>query len=125
MLKKLPDDVIVAPAHGAGSACGKNIQAGDSSTMGEQKASNYALKIEDKEEFVQTLCANIPKPPAYFPRAVQLNKQKDLEPTSEIVKRSMKGLSADEVEAELKKDGTYVLDIRCPDYDVAHIPGAL
>ena len=125
VLKKLPDDVIVAPAHGAGSACGKNIQAGDSSTIGDQKATNYALKLECKEEFVKTLCANISKPPAYFPRAVELNKQKDLESTCDVLKRSMKGLSADEVEAELKKERTYVFDIRCPDYDTAHIPGAL
>ena len=78
LLKKLPDDCIVLPAHGAGSACGKNIQAGDFCIMGNQKKSNAPFAEEDEEKFVILATENMPSPPSYFGLDVALNKSADV-----------------------------------------------
>lgn len=78
----LPDDVIVFPGHGAGSACGKNISAGYSCTVGNQKLNNYALKVANEEEFVQVVAGDLPKPPKYFFYNAGLNKEANLEDLS-------------------------------------------
>src|SRR6202142_2216507 len=66
-LLKLPDDVLVYPAHGAGSLCGRNMRAERSSTIGTERLTNYALQIESKKEFVRQLTTNLPPRPEYFP----------------------------------------------------------
>lgn len=72
----LPDDIIVYPAHGAGSACGKNMSRETSDSLGQQKKTNYALRPDmTKEEFVREVTAGLQAPPAYFPMNVQLNRQ--------------------------------------------------
>jgi hydroxyacylglutathione hydrolase len=72
--KSLPDHIQVWPAHGAGSACGKALGAVPSSTIGYEKLSNWALKIEDEETFIQTLLEGQPEPPKYFAMMKRLNK---------------------------------------------------
>ena len=73
-LMTLPDDTLVYPAHGAGSACGKNLSTETVSTIGEQKRSNYALAPMTSEEFIAVVTADQPSAPAYFPHAVASNK---------------------------------------------------
>ncbi|MDZ4835617.1 MAG: rhodanese-like domain-containing protein [Candidatus Melainabacteria bacterium] len=73
-LLKLPDDVEVFPAHGAGSLCGKHLSNERSSTIGQQKQFNYALKPMSKEAFVEMLTADQPEVPAYFPKDVEINR---------------------------------------------------
>ena len=74
-LLKLPDAVLVYPAHGAGSLCGRNISKETSSTIGEQRRFNYALQPMPKEDFVRLLTTDLPEVPAYFPRDVELNRE--------------------------------------------------
>ena len=71
----LPGDVIVYPAHGPGSACGKNLGPETSSTIAVEKETNYALKAQGKEEFVTAVTAGLALPPKYFPINAQINKQ--------------------------------------------------
>ena len=73
-IKTLPDDVIVYPGHGAGSACGKNIGKQAYSTIGEQKHFNYAMLADDKDAFIKTVTSDLPVPPAYFFKDAGINK---------------------------------------------------
>ena len=73
-LLKLPDEVEVYPAHGAGSMCGRNMSKETSSTIGEQRKFNYALKPMTKEQFVSLMTADLPEAPAYFPRDAEINR---------------------------------------------------
>jgi glyoxylase-like metal-dependent hydrolase (beta-lactamase superfamily II) len=73
-LLKLPDDTQVYPAHGAGSMCGRNMSKETSSTIGEQRKFNYALKPMSKEEFVSMMTADIPEAPSYFPKDAEINR---------------------------------------------------
>ena len=73
-LLKLPDEVEVYPAHGAGSMCGRNMSKETSSTIGEQRKFNYALKPMSKEEFVTMMTADLPEAPSYFPRDAEINR---------------------------------------------------
>ncbi len=74
-LFKLDDSVEVYPAHGAGSLCGRNIAKETSSTIGEQRQYNYALKPIPKEDFVRMMTSDLPEVPEYFPRDAELNRQ--------------------------------------------------
>src|SRR5678815_6151091 len=71
---KLPDAIEVYPAHGAGSMCGRNISKETSSTIGEQRKFNYALKPMSKEEFVTMMTADLPEAPSYFPKDAEINR---------------------------------------------------
>ena len=73
-LKQLPDDVIVYPAHGPGSACGKNLGKETWSTIGEQKKFNYAMKAESREQLIKEVTEGLSAPPQYFPLNASLNK---------------------------------------------------
>jgi hydroxyacylglutathione hydrolase len=126
-LKKLivlPDDVVVYPAHGAGSACGKNIGKETSSTIGQQKANNYALKITDKSAFIETVCAGISPAPAYFFKDAALNKNGYSE-YDEVVKKGLSPLSVADFENHLSK-GAIVIDSRIPDFfELGFVPGSI
>jgi hydroxyacylglutathione hydrolase len=74
-IKPLADDVIVFPAHGPGSSCGKNIGTEKQSTIGEQKLNNYALLAETKEDFVKAVTTGLAEPPQYFPINAKINKE--------------------------------------------------
>ena len=73
-LLKLPDEVLVYPAHGAGSLCGRNMRAERSSTIGTERLTNYALQIPNREEFIQQLTSNLPARPEYFLQDAEINR---------------------------------------------------
>ena len=73
-LLKLPDEVLVYPAHGAGSLCGRNMRAERSSTIGTERLTNYALQIASREEFIQQLTSNLPARPEYFLQDAEINR---------------------------------------------------
>ena len=108
----LNDDIIVYPAHGAGSACGKNMSKETSDTLGHQKAVNYALRADmTKDEFVKEVTTGLMPPPAYFPLNVMLNKQ-GYESIDEVMKRGNIALSPDAFEAAANETGALILDTR-------------
>ncbi|WP_397444471.1 rhodanese-like domain-containing protein [Polaribacter sp. R77954] len=108
----LPNDVIVYPAHGAGSACGKNLSKETVGTIGNQKETNYALRADmTKEEFINEVTEGLLPPPAYFPLNVKLNKEgyKDID---DVIKTSAKPLSVKEFELVANTTDAIVLDVR-------------
>lgn len=108
----LPDDVIVYPGHGAGSACGKNMSKETVGSIGHEKANNYALRADmTKEEFVKEVTDGLTPPPKYFPLNVMLNKQ-GYEDIDEVLDRGQSGLSPDAFEAAANETGAVVLDVR-------------
>src|SRR6202034_1953398 len=74
-LLKLSDDVLVYPAHGAGSLCGRNMRAERSSTIGTERLTNYALQIDSRDEFIRQLTANLPARPEYFLQDAEINRE--------------------------------------------------
>lgn len=110
----LADDVIVYPAHGAGSACGKNMSKETSDTLGHQKATNYALRADmSREQFIKEVTDGLTTPPAYFPLNVMLNKQ-GYDSISEVLKRGQQKLSPEAFETAANETGALVLDTRDP-----------
>jgi hydroxyacylglutathione hydrolase len=108
----LPDDVIVYPGHGAGSACGKNMSKETVSTIGQQKASNYALRANmSKEEFIQEVTDGLLPPPPYFGFNVAMNK-KGYDSYEEVVNRGLTALSPNEFEIAAEETGAMILDTR-------------
>jgi hydroxyacylglutathione hydrolase len=108
----LADDIIVYPAHGAGSACGKNMSKETTDTLGHQKATNYALRANmARDEFIKEVTAGLMPPPAYFPLNVMLNKQ-GYESIDEVIKRGKIGLSPDAFELAANETGALILDTR-------------
>ncbi len=108
----LPDDIIVYPAHGAGSACGKNMSKETSDTLGNQKKYNYALRADmTRDEFIKEVTDGLLPPPAYFPLNVMLNKQ-GYESIDAVMKRGNIGLSADDFEKAANETGAIILDTR-------------
>lgn len=122
----LPDDVIIYPAHGAGSACGKNMSSERFDTLGNQKRFNYALREDmSREEFIVELTDGLSAPPQYFPKNVALN-QKGYDSLNDIIERGCRALALDDFMNAMQKTDTLVLDTRKPgDFAEAHIPGAL
>lgn len=122
----LADDVLVYPAHGAGSACGKNMSKETVSTIGEQKKNNYALRANmTEDEFVKEVTDGLTPPPAYFPQNVAMNKHGyDLLET--VKTRSMHALSPREFEVAANETEAIVLDTRNPEvYAKGHVPGSI
>ncbi|MEI6948577.1 MBL fold metallo-hydrolase [Paraflavisolibacter sp. H34] len=110
----LPDDLIVYPAHGAGSACGKNMSKETTDTLGNQKKTNYALRADmTKEEFVREVTEGLAAPPAYFPLNVLLNKE-GYDSIDVVMKRGRQALSPEAFEAAANESGALVLDTRDP-----------
>ncbi|WP_439129379.1 MBL fold metallo-hydrolase [Polaribacter sp.] len=108
----LEDDVIVYPAHGAGSACGKNLSKETVGTIGEQKKTNYALRADmTKEEFVDEVTDGLLPPPAYFPLNVKLNKE-GYKNVDDIIKSSAKPLSVKDFELIANDTNALILDVR-------------
>ena len=106
----LPDDLIVYPAHGAGSACGKNMSKETFDTLGNQKATNYALKPQTKEEFIAAVTDGLLPPPYYFPKNVMMNKT-GIKSIDDIV-NNVQALSAEAFEAAANETGAIVIDTR-------------
>jgi glyoxylase-like metal-dependent hydrolase (beta-lactamase superfamily II)/rhodanese-related sulfurtransferase len=123
-LKRLPDDLTIYPAHGAGSSCGKNIGKETWSTIGQQKATNYAMRQPTKEAFIAAVTDGITAPPAYFFHDAMIN-QKGYEAVDAVVARGNTALSADAVEA-LIEQGVTVLDTRAVlDFEKGFVPNAV
>jgi glyoxylase-like metal-dependent hydrolase (beta-lactamase superfamily II)/rhodanese-related sulfurtransferase len=121
-LMKLGDQVLVYPAHGAGSLCGRNMRAERSSTIGTEKLTNYALQIKSREEFIRQLTENLPSRPEYFLQDAQINRA-GATPLSEL--RDLPPISAAELH-ELLQQGVFVLDVRPnADFAAAHVPGSV
>lgn len=108
----LADDVIVYPAHGAGSACGKNLSKETVGTIGEQKKTNYALRADmTKDEFIKEVTDGLLPPPEYFPLNVKLNKE-GYKPIDEVIETGTKALSVDDFELVANETDALVLDVR-------------
>ncbi|MFL0682828.1 MAG: rhodanese-like domain-containing protein [Algoriphagus aquaeductus] len=110
-LMPLPDHLIVYPAHGAGSACGKNMSKETSDTLGNQKKTNYALQPMTKEEFIREVLSGLTPPPAYFPQNVMMNIQ-GYDSIDEVLERGVRPLSPAEFEAAANETGALILDTR-------------
>ena len=121
-LLKLPDEVLVYPAHGAGSLCGRNMRAERSSTIGTERLTNYALQIRSREEFVKQLTSNLPARPDYFLQDAEINRGgasalSDLPELRAIPPAELKSLL---------DDGVIALDIRPGDqFAAGHVPGSI
>jgi glyoxylase-like metal-dependent hydrolase (beta-lactamase superfamily II)/rhodanese-related sulfurtransferase len=107
----LADDVIVYPAHGAGSACGKNMMKETVDSLGNQKKMNYALNQPNKEAFVKSVTAGLLPPPGYFGMNVAMNKS-GYESFETVMNNGMRALSADEFEAAAENTEALILDTR-------------
>lgn len=108
----LPDDLIVYPAHGAGSACGKNMSRETSDTLGHQKQTNYALRANmTRDEFIREVTTGLTEPPAYFPLNVMMNIQ-GYDSIDAVMQRGMHPLSAEAFEAAANETDALILDVR-------------
>ena len=120
----LSDDIIIYPAHGPGSACGKNLGAETESTLGQEKATNYALKAKNKEEFIKAVTEGLNAPPEYFSINAQMNKE-GYENLDVVLEKGLIGLSVNEVKSALEKD-VILLDTRQPqEFTEGFIPGSI
>ena len=109
---KLADEVIVYPAHGAGSACGKNLSKETVGSIGNQKETNYALRADmTKEEFVKEVTDGLLPPPAYFPLNVKLNNE-GYQNIDEVIENSAKPLSVEAFEIHANETDALILDVR-------------
>lgn len=122
----LSDSVIVYPAHGAGSACGKHMSKETVDTLGNQKTSNYALRADmTKEEFVKEVTDGLLPPPAYFPLNVKLNKE-GYDSIDAVLERGTKALTPQEFEDMANASGAVVLDVRHEsEFVKAHVPRSI
>jgi hydroxyacylglutathione hydrolase len=121
-LLNLPDDVLVYPAHGAGSLCGRNMRAERSSTIGTERLTNYALQIKSREEFIAQLTSNLPARPEYFLLDAEINRTgatalSDLPPLKGIEPAALKAMLG---------EGEIALDVRpSEEFAAAHVPGSI
>ena len=123
---KLDDNVIIYPAHGAGSACGKNMMKITYDSLKNQKKLNYALDSKlTKPEFIEKVLDGLQKPPQYFPENVKLNKE-GYEDIDKILSSSKKLLNANKFEEIANENGALVLDVRSKEeYENSHIPRSI
>lgn len=119
----LADDLVVYPAHGAGSACGKNMMKETVDTLGNQKKVNYALRADmTRDEFIREVTEGLLPPPKYFPLNVQMNKE-GYEDIGEVLERGNTGMTPDAFELAANETGAIVLDVRDEhEFAEAHIP---
>jgi hydroxyacylglutathione hydrolase len=121
-LLTLADNVLVYPAHGAGSLCGKNMRAERSSTIGTERLTNYALQIRSREEFVTQLTSNLPARPEYFLKDAEINRTgaaalSDLGPLRAIAPLELKTMLS---------TGEIALDVRTnEEFAAGHVPGSV
>ena len=122
----LPDDVTVYPAHGAGSACGKNMMKETVDTLGNQRKMNYALREDmTKAEFIKEVTEGLLPPPAYFPLNVKMNKE-GYENIETVLSNGLKPLTPSEFEVIANETEAVMLDVRTPfDFATGHIPNSI
>lgn len=123
-IKTLPDHVIVYPAHGPGSSCGKNLGPNTTSTIGEQKRDNYALLAEDKAAFISQVTDGLSTPPQYFPINAQINKE-GYDAMNKVMERSLQPLSIAAFK-EKSENGAVILDTRhATTFTEGFVPGSI
>jgi glyoxylase-like metal-dependent hydrolase (beta-lactamase superfamily II)/rhodanese-related sulfurtransferase len=120
----LADDVIVYPAHGPGSACGKNLGSSTFSTIGEQKETNYALQAESKEQFVQSVTNGLDAPPQYFPINAKINKE-GYESLDEVLQQGLTPLSVKDVKKAIEKNQLILDTRRADEFIQGFIPSSI
>jgi len=120
----LNDDIVIYPAHGAGSACGKKMSKKTFDSLGNQKKINYALREDmTKKEFIKEVLEGLNPPPEYFPSNVKLNKE-GYEPLDKIMSRSINELTV--IDFKKNVNGSLMLDVRSiEEFAKAHIPGSI
>ena len=122
----LPDDVIVYPAHGAGSACGKNMSSETWDTLGHQKKTNYALRSDmTRAEFIKEVTDGLLPPPQYFAKNAALNK-KGYGSIDDVMKKGSQQLTLSQFETLMEMDDILILDVRSKeDFVKGHVPGSI
>jgi glyoxylase-like metal-dependent hydrolase (beta-lactamase superfamily II)/rhodanese-related sulfurtransferase len=121
-LLPLGDEVLVYPAHGAGSLCGRNMRAERSSTIGTERLTNYALQIKTRDEFIRQLTENLPTRPEYFLQDAQINRT-GAPALAELPQ--LPAVSPRELQSLLEQ-GVFALDVRPnADFAAAHVPGSV
>ena len=120
----LADDVIVYPAHGPGSSCGKNLGPNTFSTIGEEKKTNYALQAQNKEEFIKSVTDGLAAPPNYFPINARINKE-GYDSLETVLEKGLKKLSVAEVKKAMAED-VILLDTRHANiFSQGFVPGSI
>ena len=122
----LNDDIVIYPAHGAGSACGKKMSKETFDSLGNQKKTNYALREDmTKKEFIKEVLEGLNPPPEYFSSNVKLNKE-GYEPIGKILSRSINELTVIDFKKNVNVNGSLMLDVRSiEEFAKAHIPGSI
>lgn len=121
----LADDIIVYPAHGAGSSCGKNLGSETVSTIGEQKATNYALQQQNKEDFIKAVTDGLAAPPQYFPINARINKE-GYDSLNAVLTRGMTALDIPTFKKKTKEADVIIVDTRKASvFTEGFIPGSI
>jgi len=121
----LDDSITVYPAHGAGSACGKNMQKETVDTLGNQKRTNYALRQPTKESFIEEVLDGLTAPPKYFGMNVALNKG-GYESFEQVLKKGNNPISVDDFETAVEETGALILDTRgAADFHKGFVPNSI
>ncbi len=121
----LADDVIVYPAHGPGSSCGKNLGPNTTITIGEEKKTNYALKAATKADFIKEVTDGIAAPPNYFPINAKINKE-GYESLDDVLIQGLKGLSVEDFKKQMSDDDMIILDTRrATEFTQGFVPGSI
>jgi glyoxylase-like metal-dependent hydrolase (beta-lactamase superfamily II)/rhodanese-related sulfurtransferase len=124
-LAVLPDNVLVYPAHGQGSSCGKNLSSEAYSTIGEQKQTNYALQSKSREQFIQEVTEGLGDVPLYFPINAKINKE-GYDSLEEIMRQALTPLTVAEFKLASQKEGTIILDTRkAEEFTQQFVPGSI
>src|SRR5215203_684640 len=120
----LTDDVLVYPAHGPGSSCGKNLGPYTFSTIGEEKKTNYALKAQNKQDFIRSVTEGLAAPPQYFPINARINKE-GYESLDKVLEQSLSPLSIEQIKKAIAEE-VLILDTRSKDVFIEGlIPGSV
>jgi hydroxyacylglutathione hydrolase len=121
----LPDSVLIYPAHGAGSSCGKNLGPDTYSTLGEERKTNYALRAASKEEFIKQVTDGLNEPPQYFAVNARINKE-GYESLDEVMQNGLKPLSLAAFKEMISDDDTIILDTRASrEFSEGYVPGSI
>ena len=121
----LPDNIIMYPAHGPGSSCGKNLGPDTFSTLGEERKTNYALRAENKEEFIKAVTEGLNAPPQYFSVNARINKE-GYESLDEVMENALKPLSLEAFSEFIADDDTICLDTRLStEFTDGFVPGSI
>lgn len=124
-IKTLPDSILIYPAHGAGSACGKNMSKDTVDTLGNQKNKNYALKAKDKATFINEVLEGLQPAPSYFSVNALMNKE-GYRNTAEVIRQGSIALDADAFENMQQQTHALLLDTRDPaTFKQGFIPGSI